>query len=91
MCAAANSKSPGIVEALLKAKANLEARNNVRHLEGSRCAVCILIAHACVFVAVRLHSSDVRCGKLQIPGYRRGIAEGEGERERDKHGEAFGG
>ena len=38
MLAARCGKSPGIVEALLKAKANLEATDGVRHLEDNRCA-----------------------------------------------------
>ena len=49
--AARYNPSPAIVEALLKGKANIEATNNVRHLEDSRCATCILTAHSCVFVA----------------------------------------
>ena len=63
--AAETSKSPAIVEALLKAKANTEAKNKVRHLEDSRCAACILIDHACVFVEVRHDRSDA--GIIQIP------------------------
>ena len=61
----ASFKSPDIVEALLKGKANVEARDNVRHLEGNRCAACLLIAHLCVFVEGQMDSSDA--GIIQIP------------------------
>ena len=93
MGAARFSKTLDIVEALVKAKADVNAKSNVRHLEDSRCAACILIDHACVFVAVGRHSSAVRFAilKLQIPGHRGGPGEGEGGCERDKQGEAFGG
>ena len=57
MHAAQRSKSPAVVEALVKAKANLEATNSVRHLGDSRCSLYVLtltltdyvlIDHACV-------------------------------------------
>ena len=92
MVAAQYANSPDIVEALLQKKADANARNEVSHLEDSRCAACILIAHSCVFVAGPLHSSAVRYVQiLPFPGHRGGLGEGEGGRERDKQGEAFGG
>ena len=48
MYAAWSSKSPAVVEALVYAKANLEATDQVRHLEDNRCAPYVLISHACV-------------------------------------------
>ena len=48
MHAAQCSESPGIVEALLNGKADLEATDKVRHLEDIRCAPNVLIGHACV-------------------------------------------
>ena len=48
MIAAKFSKCPGIVEALLNGKADLEATNKVRHSEDNRCASYVLIGHACV-------------------------------------------
>ena len=48
MWAAGFSKSPGIVEALVHGKANLEAISKVRHLEDNRCVPYVFIGHACV-------------------------------------------
>ena len=46
MCAAAFSKSPAVVVALMKANANLEATEKVRYLEDNRCDPYVLIDHA---------------------------------------------
>ena len=48
MYAAQCSKSPAVVGALLNGKADLEARNKVRHLKDNQCAPYVLIGHACV-------------------------------------------
>ena len=48
MNAVQSSKSPAVVEALVHGKADLEATDEVRHLEDNRCAACVLIGHACV-------------------------------------------
>ena len=49
MWAASSSKSPDVVEALVNGKANLEATDEVRHLEDkSVCPIYVLIDHACV-------------------------------------------
>ena len=52
-----SSPSPGIVEALVKAKADVNATNKVRHLEDSRCATCTLIAQLVC----------VRCSTAPLP------------------------
>ena len=94
---AMNKSSPslGIVEVLLQKKADVNATQRVTHLEDSRCAACILMAPSCVFVAGRLESSAVCYEQAivvrELPGHRGGPGEGEGGREREKPGEAFGG
>ena len=82
-------KSPAIIEALLKAKANVHAKDKVRHLDCNRCEPHVVIDHSCVFVEGRHDSVDVWCARILPPGNCRGLVEGEGQREREKRGEAF--
>ena len=50
MAAAKYSKTPAVVEALLKGKANLEATDLVRHLQHNRCSPYVVLNdHACVY------------------------------------------
>ena len=88
MFGAQYSDSPAIVEALLKAKANVHTKDNVRHLECNRCEPYVVIDHSCVFVEGRQDSFDVWCAIFRLPGHRRGLVESEGQREHE--GEAFG-
>ena len=64
--AAAFSKSPAVVEALVNGKANLEVTDEVRHLADT---AVIGVPHMCsvttrVFVEGRLDPSDDRCAPL---------------------------
>ena len=61
MVAAQYSKAPTVVEALLKGKANMEAKNNVRHLQDHRRAPHIfsLLVGGCLLTG-RTNCSDGR-------------------------------
>ena len=61
MIAAEHSETPSVVEALLKAKANMEAKSKVRHLQDHRRAphVFSLLVGGCS-LAGRIYYSAVR-------------------------------
>ena len=58
MVAAKYAKSPGIVKALVKGKADVNAKNKVRHLEDK--SVCRMYTHGAL-VCVRCRTATLLC------------------------------
>ena len=89
-CCVHGSNSPAILEALVKAKANVNAVTyKVRHLQNNRCEPYVVIDHSCVIVGAQNDSSDRMRAILQL-GHHRALVEGESQHQRGRHGEAFG-
>ena len=73
------AKSPEMVEALLKGKADVEA-TMVRHLEGNQCASQLYSLVTRVFIEGWIHCSDGRGETICNPVGSGGLAEGESQR-----------
>ena len=92
MIAAQYSATPSVVEALLKAKANMEAKNEVRHLQGHRRVphVFSLLVGGCSLTEW-IYCSAISGEILFNPVSGRGLTEGESQHGSKEQGEAFAG